>query len=239
MAKRLVPSTVAACCLLSSSAWGATLLEFHSGDGQETQKMWVEGELARVEGGGAPGSYSIFDMKNGRLYGIEPAQKHIVEYDLAPGTGKPTRSSGPTARVATEDKGTGPKLAGYATRHYLLTADGETCGEYFLSKDALADAGMRDVLGGLKRLSDAQEDGDGYDPCDQAETYMIGEYLKLGLPLRQLDAEGELDHEIVRIEKNARMPAGGTALPKGYQRISMEQYVQQMMQRYQEQQKGK
>lgn len=142
-------------------------------------------------------------------------------------TRKRSAAAPPRADVALEDKGEGPTVAGYPTRQYVLTGDGEICGTYFLSKKALADSGMRNMAESLRKNA-AQSDDDDV-ACDQAETYAITQYEKLGIPLRELDVEGELVQEVTRIDPKAKTPAGGFAVPSGYKAVSMEQYIQQMM----------
>lgn len=209
----------------------ATLLEYRSGGDPAIQKMWVDGNFARIEGGSEPGAYSLFDLRDGRLYGVNPGSKQIVEFDFdALAEPEPDGADAPKAAVALEDLGAGPRIAGHATRRYRLKGDGEACGEYYLSKDALANDELRKVLASLRRISAlGAQAGAGADPCEQADAYVIGQYLSLGLPMRQTGIDGKLDHEVVRIDTAARLPAGGTALPKDYRRLSMEDYVKQMM----------
>ena len=218
------------CCFLSLPAGAATLVEFSDGD--SVQKVWIEGKRLRIESAGDPNAYSIFDLSSGRLYGLSRQQHQIVEYDLSAADAGATEAATRTTEIEFEDHGHGPRLTGYKTRRYVLKGDGTVCGEFFLSQEALADAGMEDALGSLRRITaGAHGSGNGYDACDQAGAYVIGAYLKLGLPMRQLGADGKLVQEIVGIRQNAPLPPGGTELPGDYQRISMQDYVRQVLQR--------
>ncbi|HEX5512985.1 MAG TPA: hypothetical protein VFY81_01175 [Gammaproteobacteria bacterium] len=210
-------------CFTATPALAATLVEFGDGDGANS-RIWIEGTTARMEDASRRDGYTLIDFKSGRFTVVDPAAKQAVDLDF----GKTTANDF-SAKLALKDKGAGPSIAGYSTRRYVLTADGEVCGEYFLSKQALDDSNMRALLGYLRKNVAGSDDWD--EPCDQADSYVASQYEKLGAPLRELDMDGELVQETIRIEKNAKLPVGGLVVPSGYRRVTMEQYLQQQMQR--------
>jgi len=217
---------------LALPAWSATLFEFRDSDGEKS-KLWVEGKQARLDGSGEPGTYAVFDLSGGRIYGVNPARKEIVLFTPEMLKSDTPKSAAPKFKVKLDDRGAGPNIAGYATRHYVVIGDDEECGQYFLSKDALKDGG--DLVQAQNMLNKAWDsEFDDEDPCDQAESELQRRIPSLGLPLRELDADGELVTEVTRIQKNAPLPQGGLDLPKGYKQVSLEDYVKRSIEQQQQ-----
>lgn len=229
MAKGLRRLAALGLCAFSTSGLAATLIEFRDGEG-ETSRIWIEGNVARMEDSEQPG-YTLFDLDTGKFRAIDTSTKQVVDLDFGDDTDEGAGGAA-SADIALEDKGAGPIIAGYPTRRYVLTGDGEVCGTYFLSKKALAESGMRSMAEGLRKNAAPADDADA--ACDQAESYVVAQYGKLGIPLRELDMEGELVDEVTRIDPKAKTPAGGFAVPSGYKAVSMEQYIQQMMKKQQQ-----
>lgn len=211
--------------MLALPAMAATLVEYRDGEDEPPTQMWIDGTTARFESPGQPGQYTVFDMKTGKSYGVDSNKRQIVEFDFGGETDEPRQA--PDFDIGLEDQGDGPTIAGYPTRHYLLVAEGEICAEYFLSKQAMKDAGLQAFTRALASM--VQVDLEDPEPCDVADDQMSERYLDYGLPLREVDAEGELETEIVRIQRNAKLPAGGFSLPATYKRLTMEEFIQQQM----------
>lgn len=57
------------------------LVEFRDGDGG-TSRVWIEGNVARLEDGEQPG-YTLFDLKTGRFRAVDTATKPVVDLDFA------------------------------------------------------------------------------------------------------------------------------------------------------------
>jgi hypothetical protein len=78
------------------------------------------------------------------------------------------------------------------------------------------------------------------DPCQRAATRFSDHAEDIGVPLRVTTGDGQLVSEVVRIEKNARLPPNAFAIPAGYQMQNTGQMMRQvpnlqdMMQQMQE-----
>lgn len=224
MTKGLRRSILFLLCALPTSTLAATLIESRDGSGELTQ-MWIEGDMARLQQPGKEG-HMLMNLRHGRLYGVDDVRKQAMEIELGSSTA-PAAAGKLEARL--EDKGAGPKIAGYPTRHYLLTGAGEACGEYYLSKQALEHKDIRSMANSFRNMRTDAEASDA--ACDRAEHYAVTRFPELGFPMRQVSSEG-IQHEIVRIQPNAKAP-GSFTIPADYRRISMQQVMEEMLKQQQ------
>jgi hypothetical protein len=130
-------------------------------------------------------------------------------------------------------QGGGPSVAGYKTVNYQYSADGKTCGNVLASKQALEDAGLQETFEMMERMAaraDAvmQVFNSNMDPCQRADTRFSEHAQGIGIPMRITSGNGSMVSEIVRIEKNAKLPPDAFAIPAGYQVQNVGQIMQQM-----------
>lgn len=221
MRRKTILSTMLLLAILPAAVRGATLIESRSGDGA-VNRIWIDGGRMRVDVGGAPG-YMLVDTDAGRMYSVNPLERAVV--DLTPSPAPGGRAPRPAVEVVFEEKGDGPRIAGYATTRYVVTAKGETCSVEYLSREAMNEIGAYEVLRKVDQLStaglDETEMAD-MDPCTLAMLDVDRHYAEKGFPVRIEDVGGNLRTELVRIDRKATVPPPGFEIPAEYRSLDPE-----------------
>ncbi len=218
----------------SLTAFGGTVIESREAGGGSS-KISIDGNWVRFDRAeGDKSGYLLVNSKAKKFYMIVPAERTIIEFS-ADKKGKNTAVRKVNAQI--EEVGAGPKVVGYATRKYELTANGEKCGSMLVSKQAakigdieklLSATGSLDpeafmpeeMLRGLQGMADS---------CDMAEMQLGEQELaKLGLPMKSLDSEGKMKHEVVSIDEKAKLKSELFELPKDYTRTTVKQMMEGM-----------
>jgi len=207
----------------------ATLIEER--DSESVNQMWVEGGRMRAQTRGEPG-YALMDLRKRTMFMVNTERKRAVDMSTtvfgkrgASAAGASSGAAGTLRRI-----GDGPTIAGYATEHYVVEVDGETCEELYVSRQAFHDSGWAEMwaeTGKAFREMAAEEEEDDADACDLADV-QAADPAKIGWPLKTVYPDGE-STTITRIQKNAPLPPGGFEVPAGYQVISMQQMMQEAM----------
>ncbi len=218
----------------SLTAFGGTVIESREAGGGGS-KISIDGDWVRFDRAeGDKNGYLLVNSKAQKFYMIVPVERTIIEFS-ADKKGKNTTRQKVDARI--EEVGAGPKVAGYATRKYQLTANGEQCGSILVSKQA---AKIRDIEKLLSALGSLDPEAfmpeemlrglQGMaDPCDLAEMQLREhELVKLGLPVRSLDPEGKMKHEVISIDEKAKLKSELFELPKDYTRTTVKQMMEGM-----------
>jgi hypothetical protein len=68
------------------------------------------------------------------------------------------------------------------------------------------------------------------DPCMSLEGAMEAHYARLGVPMRTVEQDGTVSHEITRIDTGSSIPAATFEFPEGYPVHSQEELMQRGMQ---------
>lgn len=210
--------------ILPFVANAATLIETH-GEAGTTEKMWVEGKKMRASITPA-GEYILMDMGKKKIYIIDANKKEIVD---ATNFFNANKSIPGGLKVSVTHMGSGPTIAGYATEKYQLSVNGEQCEQAMLSKKALKDARLGPMLEAVSTVNFNPTPPAFLGNCEKAEALFAKRMKKLGMPLGSINPDGKMTGKVKRIVRNARLPAGGMAVPKGYRMISMEQKMQETL----------
>ncbi len=217
----------------SLTALGSTVIESKDANG-EVSKISIDGEWARFDGAeGDKDGYMLVNSKAQKFYMVVPAERTIVEFSAD----KNKKNKKQKVDVNIKELGNGPKVAGYATREYELTANGKRCGSVLFSKQA---AGIKDVsklmstIGALDPEAFMPEEmlqgfQNAADPCDMAEMQLEEqELVKLGFPMKSLDPKGKTENEVVSIDEKAKLKPGLFDLPNDYSRTTVKQMMEGM-----------
>lgn len=235
-----------ALALVTFNCQAATLIEVKTPEGQT--KVYRDGARSRMDTG--DGGYMLVDSQAETMFVVMPEKRQVLDMSSmlknAPpaGTGKPVK-------VAFKKEGSGPRIAGYPTTQYRYSADGKACGLVMASEQALKDSGLQEAFAVMQRMA-ARADAmmmafsPGIDPCQRAGTRFSEHAQGIGAPLRITTDKGQLVSEVVRIEKNAKLPPNAFAIPAGYQMQNtgqmmrqvpnLQDIMQQMQERMQQQQ---
>jgi hypothetical protein len=201
--------SAAALCLLSSplfAGWSLTQVATQSGEGgsgeaKVTQRIWLDGNAAKIELQGIdnpmmePGSYILALNGGSKVFLVNPARKTYARFDLAAmaesaqaitGSGGGMRIEDPKVVKLLEEPG--PEMLGYATTHYRFRTT------YTLVSDM---TGMK-----MKTMSDALED------VWTAPAIVVG----IGNTLGSLGGGSGTHHELLELERQAKSSMAGIPL---------------------------
>lgn len=225
---------------LSTSA--ATLIQTKAGPQQTPQSVLLDGKHVRIGEPEQKQGYMLMLLEQNKRYMINTKQKQIIEMPVSPPQAPdnmpkappemPGMPKAPVIKSQLEHKGSGPKIAGYATEHYQITANGKICGSEYVSAEATKLAHVADFMknllasSGKPALPFLQQ----MPPCVQARMSVNDELMQHGLSMRSVDASGAVSNEVVSIDTNAKVEAGAFDLPAGYQQTNMQEMLRNAMQ---------
>ncbi|MDY6994818.1 MAG: hypothetical protein SVR94_19710 [Pseudomonadota bacterium] len=218
--------------------WAATVIKRENLQG-ETEKVILDQEHVRIE---YPDTerYMIFDMGKQKAYAINKKEKMIVEMAFtAPTPPRSAQSPRQRAKRPVEaelvKKGEGPKIAGYSTLHYQLTAHGKPCSDEYFSNQATEIENIKAFLTAMNELSQSrQPPAIPMHPCQQAHNELTQKAFSIGVPMKSATAKGKIRHEIKSIETGVKVDATQFTLPKEYQLKTEQQMITEAQQRMDE-----
>lgn len=216
-----VRSFVTGLTLLTCNVQAATLIDIRSPDG--LARVYADGPRLRVNTENA--QYLLADRKTGTLQIVDPAQRRVTDMSLVLKL-LPPAQAGSTPAVTFEKQGSGPRIAGYPTTHYRYSGNGEACGTLFASKAALQDNNLQDAFELLRQLGAYSHamlrDYSGKDSaCDQIGRNFPAYIEHVGIPMRVIDTRGKPRIEILRMDKQASVPADTFSVPAGYRNLGV------------------
>jgi len=214
---KLMPPVLLAICM-AGDLWAVSMVETQREEGSD--RMYIDGHRLLVKDPAGEGSM-IIDIKNLKSYAVN--QKNKTAVDMSETIFAAIQDGGarqlPKVDAKLEKIGDGPEIAGYATTHYVLYADGQKCSDLWTSREALKDAGW-DVLwsefGDSMKALAAQDDA---HPCDLADMQAF-QPEKHGMPLKEIDRNCETDL-VLRIENNVDFDRNAFEVPADYKVISL------------------
>jgi hypothetical protein len=213
----------------SSPASADTVIEFKYSD--TMSQFLTNGNMARINSRGTD-SYKLVNFKTSTIYSVIPADKQIT--NLSNSIPSITGVKPPSVRLDIKPAGPGPVIAGYNTKKYRLSANGENCGALFASKDALKGSAIENMFGTLKTMADSHLESLGgfaalIPTCQLARMQLVEKLQYIGAPMRVLDTEGNIDTEITSIIKNAGVDPHNYSFPANYRKVSMDEKIEQVL----------
>lgn len=189
-------------------------------------------------------NYALIDFERQQFMLVNPRQREVLVLDnTAPKP--PSRASSLNIHVTAQ--GAGPEIAGYATRKYLLTANGKRCAVIYGSKQLSSQPDMQKLTRALEKLQQRISNMmSGFNPlmddCTRAKAQTSQTFKTTGMPLRIDNARGQTQSRVIRIDRQAQVAASAYQIPRGFKVTSMkdqmkqiEQQKQQAMQQLQQQ----
>lgn len=206
------------------NAPAATLIEQYDAD--STITIYIDGARMRTETSGE-GAYGLMDLKKRKLLMVNPAEKTVMDMSSMAWPENPAKGGDDHEKVKAklEKIGDGPTIAGYKTVHYVLKANGKKCNDIYASRKAFKDTGWAETwVENGRALREANFDT--ADACEIAD-YDAADPSEIGWPLKVVEADGQFT-EIVRIEQDAKLPAGGFEVPENYKVVSLATMMRSM-----------
>lgn len=213
-------------------SWAATVIKRENLQGK-TEKVILDQQQVRIEYPDAE-HYMILDLDKQKAYALNQKAKIIVEMAFtAPKSAQvPQHRAKQPVEAELVKKGEGPKIAGYATLHYQLTAQGRPCSDEYFSKQATEIENIKAFLTAMNELSQSrQPPGMPMHPCQQAHNELTQKAFSIGVPMKSATAKGKIRHEIKSIETGVKVEATQFTLPKAYQLKTEQQMITEAQQR--------
>ena len=204
-------------CLFVSTANADIVIEFNN-QGSESQFL-SNGKMARINTRDTD-DYMLVDYEKNTIYSVSSAQNQVVNLsESLPSIGV---SEPPQIKLALKPIGEGPDIVGYPTTRYRFSANGESCGTIYASKDALSGTAVEDMFDTLKAIADSHMQSLGgfaalIPVCQLAKIELANQFKEIGAPMRVTNKDGDVDSEISKILKNASVETEYYALPARYQ----------------------
>ena len=213
----------------SSSASADTVIEFKYSDTKS--QFLTNGNMARINSRGTD-EYKLVNFKTSMIYSVTPEDKQIT--NLSSSIPSINGFKPPSIRVDIKPAGPGPVIAGYSTKKYRLSANGEYCGTLFASRDALKGSAIENMFGTLKTMADNHLGSLGgfaalIPTCQLARIQLVEKLQHIGAPMRVLDTEGNIDTEITSVIKNAGVDPHNYSFPANYRTVSMDEKIDQVL----------
>lgn len=207
---------------ISQSALAATIIKLVEKDGNNSTIM-TDGKKARIDMG-TDKEYMIIDYKKNTMVSVLAERKQVL--DMSGDMPAMGGGAAPALKITFVPDGKGPVIAGYATKKYILNANGKSCGIVFGSLDAMDQPGIKQLLDAMKAFTEKQSAAMGgyvnmVDDCTRANMSFVSKSDQIGVPMLTKDQHGIKDSEIVSIKTDATLPADTFTIPADYQVISM------------------
>ena len=116
--------TIGISIFLASPVFADVQITILDGKGS-TSVISSDGERARFDENEEPG-YAVIDYGAREMMYVDPSRNEVMQTSL--GKGGVAVTSGGGVDVGLKSKGGGPVIAGYNTKKYAFTANGQSCG---------------------------------------------------------------------------------------------------------------
>ncbi len=205
----------------------ATVVELSGGN--QMNKLMSNGSIARI--GTGDGEYVLIDYKTKSVRMVMPQDRQVMDM----GKGMPVMGGKvPDIKINLKSKGAGPVIAGYKTEMYEWAANGSSCGTIFGSRDALKTGGMKPLFDALRVMLEKQRSAMGgyasmMSTCQQASLKMGDFIKKIGIPMRIVKANGQVENEVKSIKTGVKLPKGTFSAPSSYRTVSMNDMMSEQM----------
>ena len=216
----------------------ATLIENRDGSGQ-VSRFYIQGQKAHIIMPQQDG-YTVMDSKTRSLKVVIHPQRMVIDMSsLLTGTESNVTHPAKTSTIKLTKSNDKPDVAGYKTQGYDLHANNKYCGSVMVSSDASESLKLKEFAQLMQNMSEQINKKiagfTGYHaeqfltPCELAHKKLGDQYKDIGVPLRILDAKKSIITEVIRIDKNARLPANAFVIPKDYQVTNPQKMMNEAM----------
>ena len=193
------------------------------------------GELVRIDA--ERGNYVLIDYRNGEVLMIDQGRGQVMKSSLGKGGVAVTGAGG--VKIGVKSAGGGPKIAGYATKKYSFSANGQNCGTIYASSQLLRDPGVRSMFESMRTMQQKSRQmmgglGGLMRPCDQANLQLAEVMESIGAPMKMLDEQGKLISEVLVVDTNKRLAKDFYSAPGNLQVVDVDQQLEGTRQQAQE-----
>jgi hypothetical protein len=196
---------------------------------QMHSKVSIEKTRARIDSGSAD-EYLLMDLASGKTYTVNDLEGVVIDHESAVATSEHITSAikdRMMPKVELLKQGDGPQVNGFATVHYrVMINDTIHCSDEYLAPTATENKIVKNFVAAMARGSDGVDAiimaslfGE-EQMCEAAADIVDDEYAAKGLPMRSVDSEGLVTHEITHINQHAMLRNEEMTIPAGYELLS-------------------
>ncbi len=220
--------------VVSTSVLADVQITFRHGDG-DTSTFSSDGRMARIDDKQMPG-FVLIDFARSEFFNVDSQRNEVMKAGFS-GTGKAESSARVNVRL--DDKGGGPKIAGYQTRKFEVFANGESCGYLYGSKKLLKNKNVRAIFDSMRKMQQFSRSMMGgmsgfLSACEQADLQLADTIESSGAPLRMVDSKGRLESEVLAVDTNKKFAGNHYKLPAGMPVVDMREKMNQANQQNQQ-----
>ena len=132
-----------------------TVIEFKY-DNKKSQFL-TDGTKARINSRGTD-EFMLVNFNSNTIYTVDPEKKQVFNLrDLSNSMPLISGFEPPKVRVDIKPSGNGTQIAGFNTKKYRLSANGDYCGTIYASKDALKGTAVEKAAEAWRVIGDKKE----------------------------------------------------------------------------------
>lgn len=196
------------------------------------------GQLVRIDGQKMDG-FIVIDYASGDFFMVDSKQGEVKQASLDQIDA--TQGAAPLS-ITIEDKGDGPKIAGYLTRKFEMIVSGEGCGTVYASSKLLQNRDVRAIFESMRNMQEFSSrimgGMSGIMPvCQRANMQLADVIESSGAPLRVVDKGGKMLSEVLTVVTDKKYAADHYALPAGMKVVDMTEQMNQAAQQTQQMKK--
>ena len=193
------------------------------------------GQLVRIDGQKIDG-FIVIDYASGDFFMVDSKQGEVKQASLDQIDA--TQGAAPLS-ITIEDKGDGPKIAGYLTRKFEMIVSGEGCGTVYASSKLLQNRDVRAIFESMRNMQEFSSrimgGMSGIMPvCQRANMQLADVIESSGAPLRVVNKGGKMLSEVLTVVTDKKYAADHYALPAGMKVVDMTEQMNQAAQQTQQ-----
>jgi len=193
------------------------------------------GQLVRIDGQKMDG-FIVIDYASGDFFMVDSKQGEVKQASLDQIDA--TQGAAPLS-ITLENKGGGPKIAGYLTRKFEMIVSGEGCGTVYASSKLLQNKDVRAIFESMRNMQEFSSrimgGMSGIMPvCQRANMQLADVIESSGAPLRVVDKGGKMLSEVLTVVTDKKYAADHYALPAGMKVVDMTEQMNQATQQTQQ-----
>ncbi len=196
---------------------------------QQRSKVSIEETRARIDSGSA-GDYLLMDLASGKTYTVNHLEGVVIDHESAVATSEHITNAVKDRmmpKVELMKQGDGPVINGYPTVHYRVMIKGSIhCSDEYLSAKAVENEIVKRFVAAMARGTEGRDNiimaslfGD-EQMCEAAADIVDDEYAAKGIPMRSVDSQGMVTHEITSITAPVTFAIEDMTLPSDYELLS-------------------
>ncbi len=196
---------------------------------QMHSKVSIEATRARIDSGSAD-DYLLMDLASGKTYTVNHLEGVVIDLESAVATSEHITSAikdRMMPKVELLKQGEGPVVNGFTTVHYrVMINDTIHCSDEYLAPAATENEIVKNFVAAMARGTDGVDAiimaslfGE-EQMCEAAADIVDDEYAEKGLPMRSVDREGLVTHEITHINQHSMLTNEEMTIPASYELLS-------------------